>query len=123
MSREEVNKILRSVVWDYNIEPYELYMIALEQCSEKGFLSKENILLRFIQRLSWYEIQSLFTLDYLKNNLTPLILKRIRNKQIKHRYELILKVLRGEALSFTGWDSENRERIKSAILSNRRYSA
>ena len=122
MSREEVNKILRGVVWDYNIEPYELYQIALEQSSEKGFLSKENILLRFIQRLSWYEIQSLFTIDYLKNNLTPSLLNRIRNKQIKHRYELILKVLRGETLSLTGWDFENRKRIKSAVLSNRRYS-
>ena len=40
MSREEINKILRGVVWDYNIEPYELYQIALEQSSEKGFLSK-----------------------------------------------------------------------------------
>lgn len=123
MSREEVNKILRGVFWDYNVEPYELYQIALEQSSETGFFSKETILLRFIQRLSWYEIQSIFTTDYLKNNLTPSLLKRIRNKQIKHRYELIRKVLRAETLSFTGWDFENRKRIKSTVLSNRRYSA
>lgn len=123
MNTEEVNKILKGVIWDYNIDPYELYLIAVEQKPANGFFTKENILLRFIQRLSWYEIQSLFTYDYLKSNLTPLILKRIRNKQIKNKYELILSVLRGETISFTGWNFENRERIKSTVLFNRRYSA
>jgi hypothetical protein len=123
MNKKEINKILKGVIWDYDIDPYDLYLITLEQKPPVGFFTKENILRRFLERLTWYEIQTLYTKEYLKKNITTLLVNRMRNKHIKQKYELIRKVLREEPISFSGWDSENRKRIKSTLLSNRWYGA
>jgi len=123
MNREEVNQILKGVVWDYDIDPYELYLVTIDQKPSFGFFTKENILLRFLERLTWYELQSLYDKEYFKKNITAALLNRLKNKQIRQKYEFILKILRGEAVSFSGWDTENRKRIKSTLLSNRWYGA
>src|SRR3989339_733736 len=121
MNREEVNQILKGVVWDYDIDPYELYLVTIDQKPSFGFFTKENILLRFLERLTWYELQSLYDKEYFKKDITAALLNRLKNKQIRQKYEFILKILRGEAVSFSGWDTEKDTASPRKILSINSY--
>ncbi|MEJ2196641.1 MAG: hypothetical protein P8X73_17545 [Ignavibacteriaceae bacterium] len=120
--RELVRKILKSVIWDYNIDPYEYFLIASGKIEKPGLINKERALIRLIERLSWYELLSLFDTNFIKENLTAELISKLRSDQLKRKYELIRKVLYGETISLTGWDIENRKRIKSSLLSNRWYN-
>ena len=120
--RDLVNKIVKSVIWDYNIDPYEYFLIALGKNKKAGLIDKERALIRLFERLSWYELLSLFDTDFIKNNLTTELISKLRFPQLKRKYELIRKVLHGETISPAGWGTENRERIKSSLLSNRWYN-
>lgn len=122
LDRETINRTLKGVIWDYNIDPFDIYLIALGKKESIGFFNKERSLLRLLERLSWYEVLLVFETDFLKENLTRNLISKIRNVQLSERYELIRKILHGETLSLTGWDIKNRERIKSSLLSNRWYS-
>lgn len=121
--KEEIRKQIESVFWDYNVDPDEIYLTVIGEKDTEGFFTKEKILLRLIERLSWYELNDLLGKDYLAKNLTKSITGKIRNPQIRHRYEIIRKILSGEAVSTSGWSDKNRKRLKASVLSDRRYSS
>jgi hypothetical protein len=121
MKLEKNIKTLRNIFWDYNVEPDEIYLILKKEKEEDKFFSREKILLRILERMGWYEVLELLGKDYLKKNLTVSLLRKIRNPNIKIRYEILRKFLQGEALSFTGWSDENSKRLKTSLLSERWY--
>lgn len=121
--KEKIRKLIKSVFWDYNVDPDEIYLTVLGKNSTKGFFTKEKILLRLIERLSWYELIDLLGKNYLAKNLNKTIIEKIRNPQIRHKYESIRKILCGQAVSTAGWSNQNRKRLKASVLSDRRYSS
>jgi len=123
ISNDEINKKIKSAFWDYDIDPEETYLIALGKKKGDNFFSKEKILIRLIERLSWYEIVDLFGKEFLTKNLSPSIISKIKNPDIRNRYEFIRRVLQGETLSYSGWSIQNRQRLKSSVLSDRRYGS
>lgn len=123
LSREEINKKIKSAFWDYNIDPDDIYLIALDKKIAGGIFSKEKILVRLIERLSWYELIDLFGKDYFKVNLNKQLINKIRNPGIRQRYEYIRQLLQGEVVSSAGWSDQNRKRLKASILSDRWYSS
>ena len=122
LRKEIINKI-KSVYWDYNVDPAEIYLTVMGRSNAKGFFTKEKILLRLIERLSWYELIDLVGKEYLTKNLNKTIIEKIRNPQIRNKYESIRKILQGEAVSTAGWSDQNRKRLKASILSDRRYGS
>lgn len=114
-----VNKKIKSAFWDYNVDPEEIYEIILGKRAPAGFLKKEYLLRRILERLSWYEIVDIFGIEFLKNNITPEITSGIRNNNLKTRYELFWKLLHGEAVPLAGWSHENRKRLAASLLSDR----
>ncbi len=122
-SENEIREILKGVVWDYNIDPYDLYLVALGKKEGLDFLDKEWALRRLLQSLSWYKLLELFGADFLRENLTPDLIRKIWPKGLRERYEIIRGILQGEVVSPSGWSPENRERLAASVLSHWRYSA
>ena len=79
------------------------------------------ILNRMLERLNWYEILDILGIDLIKQLLKPEIISKLRNKEIRERYETIRRILFKEPLPYSGWDPEYRKRIKATLLSNRWY--
>lgn len=123
MTKSEIRKLLDPIVWDYNIDSYDLYELALKRKARVDGFTQEKALLRMLERLSWYDLICLFGMDGLKRLLDKEIISRLRIQGQKERYEFIRKVLQGETVSFSGWSPESREKIKHTLLSNRWYSA
>jgi len=120
--KEKISKI-KSAFWDYNICPQDIYMVVVGKKEGSGIFTREKILIRLLERLSWYEIIDLFGKEFLRKNLRQAIISKIRNPEIRNRYEFIRRILQKETVSFTGWSVQNRKRLESSILSHRWYGA
>ncbi len=121
--RPKYKKILKSIMWDYNLEPDAMMAILKGKKSMKGYFGFEKLFIRVLERLSWYDILSLFGIDFIKEKLTPDIINKIRFKELRENYEYIRKIFQGESVSVSGWSAEYRKRIKHSLLSNRWYSS
>ncbi|MDD5089937.1 MAG: hypothetical protein PHQ23_03380 [Candidatus Wallbacteria bacterium] len=122
MQDDQIRKTLKPVIWDHDIDPLVFYHIALGIKRPIGFLDSIRALVRILERLSWYDVLSLFGLDGVRTLITDEVIKSIRFKEIRERYEFIQGVLHGKAVSFSGWDPEYRKRIRHTLLSDRWYS-
>jgi hypothetical protein len=114
---------LKSIIWDYDVAPGELYEVITGQRAKAGPFTFERLFVRMLERLSWYELIDLLGMEYLKQRLSQQIIDKVRFKTLRGRYENVRKVLSGEPLSFSGWNPEYREEIKHTLLSNRWYRA
>ncbi|MFN3694858.1 MAG: hypothetical protein ACK4UV_07600 [Ignavibacterium sp.] len=64
-------------------------MILFAKIPAEGIFTKENILLRLPEVLSWYEILDLFDKDCLKKNITKELLSKKEAKQKEVSIDLI----------------------------------
>jgi hypothetical protein len=122
LDKKAIESIMKLIIWDYDINPYALYEIVTGKKERVGQFDKERIFVRMIERLSWYDLLNILGAQFIKEYLTRDIIKKIHYKDMQERYEFVRKILQGEAVSFSGWGHEYRERIKSTLLSNRWYS-
>jgi hypothetical protein len=119
MSDEEKNKVLKSIFWDYNTN-----LLPLDKITRGDLYSVEDydlklIVRRMLERLNWYELIDILGIEILKKSLTPEIIRSLRNKDLRERYERIRRILFKEPLPFSGWDPEYRKRIQTTLLSYR----
>jgi hypothetical protein len=123
MNKAAIQTALRGIIWDYDVDPDELFEVITGKREKSGPFDAERIFVRMLERLSWYELIELLGLEFIKNHLSKDVIRKIRFKELRGRYETIRKVLSGDPLSFSGWDHEYREKIKHTLLSNRWYRA
>jgi hypothetical protein len=121
MSIEEKQQLLRSIFWDYHLTGKELLDV-VTGVAQEGLIARENILLRMLERLGWHDIVEIVGVKSLKELLTPALIIRIRQSELRIRYEFIRSVLSGATLSFTGWGDEYYQGIKHTLFSHRWYS-
>ncbi len=121
MQEEEIRAILQAILWDYQIDPCDFYELALGRKERIGWFSRERALIRMLERLSWYDLIRVFGLKELSDILKPELIAQLRFPELRRRYELARKVLRGETVSFSGWSPEYRENIKHSLVSQRWY--
>ena len=88
--------LLRGIVWDYNINPIDLYFISMGEKSPIGGFDKGKAFLRIVERLSWYDLLQLYDIQFIKENLTKELIKKIRNETLRNRYEILYQLLRGK---------------------------
>jgi len=119
---ERIKLILKKILWDYEIDPPLLYDVIVGKRERVGTFNKEKIMLRALERLSWYDLLELFGKEELGRNLTDDIIRKLRFKELQEKYEFARKVLQGETVSYTGWSPEYRKKIRHTLLSNRWYS-
>ncbi len=120
MSKEEQLQLLRTIFWDYNPPETDLLEV-VTGFSKEGLIPRENIFVRMLERLGWHEILEIIDVQTVKELLTPSVISRIRQPELRERYEFIRSVLSGSPLSFTGWGDEYYQRIKHTLFSDRWY--
>lgn len=121
LSRSEIEHIVQPVLWDYHIDPYAFYELALGQRERIGLFTPDRALRRLLERLSWYELLYLFGVDFLRKRLTRQVIATLHNPDLKRKYEFVRKILQGETVHFSGWDSKHRQPTQHTLLSHRWY--
>jgi hypothetical protein len=123
VDRERIRSLMRHVVWDYDVDPFELYEVALGTRGPVGHFDAERVLLRMLERLSWYDVLELLGPDGLWQRLTPRVIALLRHEDVRERYDYVRRVLQGEALPVSGWDPATRAKVRDTLLSDRWYRA
>lgn len=123
MNKDALQSVLKGIIWDYNVNPDELFEVITGKREKTGPFDAERLFMRMLERLSWYELVEILGMEYIKEHLRETIIKKIRFKTLRGRYETVRTVLSGGTLSFSGWDPEYREKIKHTLLSNRWHRA
>ena len=121
--RERISRIMKHILWDYDIDPYELYEVVTRKRGRVGHFDEQRVLQRMLERLSWYDLLDLLGVDFLRECLVPETIDRIRRPDVRERYEHIRRILHKEAVPLSGWDPEYRERVRHTLLSHRWYRA
>ena len=121
--RERISRIMKHILWDYDIDPYELYEVVIGKRERVGHFDEERVLQRMLERLSWYDLLDLLGVDILRERLVPETIARIRRPDVRERYEHIRRILHKEAVSLSGWSPEYREKVRHTLLSHRWYRA
>jgi hypothetical protein len=83
----------------------EIFAVIKGRKTSAGHWDQEKLLLRMLERLSWYNLLDFFGPTLLAEKLTPQFLQKLRNKEKRAKYERLGKILRGEPVSFTKWGS------------------
>ena len=123
LAREEIRRIMKHAVWDYDVDPFELYEVVLGTRDKIGYFDAERVFLRMIERLSWYDLLDLLDLNGIRTRLTTRVIGLLRQRDQRERYEHIRRVLSDEAVPISGWDPRYREKVRNAVLSYRWYRA
>jgi hypothetical protein len=121
MEKADIQKLLQPLLWDYRIDPYELFEVAIGTRERVGSFTQGKALIRMLERLAWYDLVRLFGIDGLTTLLTTHVIAQLRFPELRERYELVRKVLQGEPVSFSGWSPEYRQKIRHTLLSHRWY--
>jgi hypothetical protein len=121
MKKTDIQSTLRNIIWDYDVDPDELYETVLGKRKRAGPFDSQQILIRMLERLSWYELIDILGLEFISNALTEEVINKIRFKALREKYETARQVLHGHPLSVSGWDPPYREKIRHTLLSNLWY--
>jgi hypothetical protein len=121
LNKAATQSALMEIIWDYDCDPDELLEVISGKRAKAGPFDMKRLFLRMLERLSWYELIDLLGMEYIKEHLTEDIVRKIRFKTLRGRYETVRKFLSGNPVSFSGWNPEYREEIKHTLLSNRWY--
>jgi hypothetical protein len=121
MNNKEKYDILTKIFWDYHVDKLPLNSIIMGDLQSIDKYTFNFIIVRMLERLSWYDLLEILGPENLKQILIPEIINKLHSKELRAKYEFIRKILSGEDLSFTGWGDAYYQRIKHTLFSNRWY--
>ena len=113
---------LKRTNWDYNISVEDMFAVINGEKSHAGHWNLDDLLVRLLERLSWYDLLDFFSPEEMAQKLTPVILDKIHDKEKREKYERLGKILRKEPVSFTKWGAQYSAECRDTLFSNRWYS-
>ncbi|MCB1175064.1 MAG: hypothetical protein KDK39_15935 [Leptospiraceae bacterium] len=105
-----------------NVDAATACAILSGQMQGDTWLNREFILARMLAHLDWYTLIQIIPIEHWPSLLTPPVLGRLR-APLRIKYERLQRFLRGETVSPSGWDPENRKRIQQSFFSHWRHGA
>jgi len=93
MKPEEVKEKLKFAFWDVNYSPDDLYAVLIKEKEKEGFMTRERLFTRLLETYSWYKLIEFVPREQLKEMLSDSIIKKLRIKSIRKRYEVISRLL------------------------------
>ena len=95
---DERLSLMRSLMWDYNIEPEHCLEVLEGKREKAGHYTEETLFRKLLESYSWFTILTIIPTDRILILLTDSTIKSLRFKSLTSRYEFIRSRLR-KALS------------------------
>jgi len=118
---ETRQEIVKRLCWDYDIDPADLLDVVEGYRESAGPLDRQKLFARSLERLPWNRIVELWGFEQARSLLGPGTISLVRDKSRRKQLERLEKILRGESVSASRWDSELRKKLQNSVLSNRWY--
>ena len=121
MDDDDVRRIAESIVWDYDIAAADIADVLQGKRARIGHLDKPALFGRMLQTMPWQRIVAALSIEETMKLLTPEAIAKLWPQSLRERYERIRRLLRGDPVPPAEWSTENAERLRSTILSDRWY--
>jgi len=93
MNKEERYILFKQIMWDNSLSPDDIEAL-LQGMNEKiGRYDKNAVFIKLLESFSWFTILQLFSPEELRNLLSDDVVKRLRFKSLKTKYEFVQKRL------------------------------
>lgn len=93
MNKKERHKIFRQIMWDYNISAVDVEAVLQGKRDTIGHYNKQTIFIKLLESYSWFTMVQLFSPDELRELLSDDVIKRLRFKSLRNKYEFVQKRL------------------------------
>ena len=121
IDKPDKSKILKRIVWDYSIDPKDIYGFINSDQKNLYHFTKEMLYKRILERLTWYEIIDCFSIDIVKQMLDKSIINELRTQSMREKYDYTRRILFKETLPISRWYNKDIQKNKYPVLSNRWY--
>jgi len=93
MEKQERSRLLKQLMWDYNISVEDIEALLSGKKEKAGHYSRETLFKKMLESWSWYTILQVFTPDEINDLLTDEVINRLRTISLKKKYEFVKKRL------------------------------
>jgi hypothetical protein len=93
MKLEERHILFRQIMWDYNISPVDIDAVLQGKRETIGHYNKQAIFIKLLESFSWFTILQLFSPEELRELLSDDVVKKLRFKSLRIKYEFVQKRL------------------------------
>jgi hypothetical protein len=101
MDRRQRHKVLKSVMWDYNISAVDMENLLKGKIEKAGHYTREKLFAKMLVGLPWYTILQLLPVETVKEMLTDELIGTLWPKSVQKQYTYVRKRLQ-EALPRSG---------------------
>ncbi len=89
METTEKNKLLKQILWDYNVPVEEIESVLKGKRKLAGHYNREMLFLKIIESYSWFTVIQLFTPNEIHHLLTPQLISKLRSPSLRRKYEFV----------------------------------
>lgn len=100
-STEERLKLMRSLMWDYNIAPEHCLEVLEGKREKAGHYTAETLFRKVLESYRWFTILRIIPPERILELLTDNVISSLRFKSLSERYAFIRKELQ-RTLQITG---------------------
>lgn len=93
MESTEKNKLLKQILWDYDISTEDIEAVLNGQKKLAGHYTREILFQKMIESYSWFTIIQLFTPNDIQYLLTNQVISKLRSTALRQKYEFVQKRL------------------------------
>ena len=80
-------------MWDYNISAVDVEAVLHGKKETAGHYNKQAVFVKLLESFSWFTIVQLFSPAELRKLLTADVVKKLRFKSLRTKYEFVQKRL------------------------------
>ncbi len=118
--KSSFSDILQAVNWDTNIPEKEMELLLNGDRDVVYGLTREALFLRCLERVAWHNLVPMWGgAENCAKLYTQRVRKGLRNNKMRHKYDFVFGLLRGEPVQPAGWDSEYCQDLRRTFLSDR----
>ena len=89
----ERQKLLRQILWDYNIPEEDIESALKDENKTARHYNREMLFLKIIESYPWFTVIQLFNPTEIKDLLTSQVISKLRSPSLRQKYEFVQKRL------------------------------
>jgi hypothetical protein len=93
MQEEQRYRLLRGLMWDYNIPVEDLDDVLSGKKVRAGHYDRQSLFVKMLETYPWFTIISFFPVYEIKEMLTDEVIKKLRMPSLRNKYEFVKKRL------------------------------
>jgi hypothetical protein len=101
MNQMERKRLLRQIMWDYNIPVTDIEALFSGNKDMAGHYDRRTLFQKVLESYSWFTVLNIFTPEEINNMLTADVIARLRVPSLRKKYEFVKKRLQ-EVVPVTG---------------------